>query len=60
MQHAKPVQDTLVQKLTTVGTKVLRIVQKYKDTQLDFFDQVRVFDARQRDAVPKEMSKYPA
>ena len=58
--HPKTTQDKLVEQLTKVVAKVLRVVQKYKESQLDFYDQVRVLDPRQRDMMPKEISKYPA
>ena len=44
--------------LQWVGKKVLAAVEKYKRKQLAFFDQVRVFDPRQRDSMPRDISHY--
>ena len=38
----KTTQDKLVEELTKVALKVLRVVQKYKESQLDFYVQVGV------------------
>ena len=41
-----------------VAEKVLSIIRKYKRTQLPFFDELRVFDPRQRDSMPSNIDAY--
>ena len=44
--------------MTQVAEKVLSIIRKYKRTQLPFFDELRVFDPRQRDSMPSNIDAY--
>ena len=47
-----------VRMLTQVAQKVLSIIGKYKRTQLPFFDELRVFDPRQRGSMPSNIDAY--
>uniref|UniRef100_A0A7S4LKC2 DUF659 domain-containing protein n=1 Tax=Eutreptiella gymnastica TaxID=73025 RepID=A0A7S4LKC2_9EUGL len=44
--------------MAQVAEKVLSIIRKYKRTQLPFFDELRVFDPRQRDSMPSNIDAY--
>ena len=35
------------------------VIAKYKKSQLPFFDELRVFDPRQRDSMPQDLQSYP-
>ena len=53
--HLRASRVSLLQR---VGQKVLVVVEKHKRNQLAFFDQVRVFDPRQCDSMPRDSSHY--
>ena len=38
---------------------MLVVIAKYKKSQLKFFDELRVFDPRQRDSMPHDLQSYP-
>ena len=44
--------------LQQIGQKCLDVMKKYRNTQLPFYDEVRVFDPRQRDTMPKDIKQY--
>ena len=50
--------DNTIPELTEVGKKVSKVIQKYKDMQLPFFDQLRVLDPRQMRFMPHRLNQY--